>query len=178
MERWKSLYLRVFPTVARYVARSGGTLEEAKDVFHDTLLIYFERIARHGLELRRDEAAYLYGVARHLWIKRYRDNLRLAPLDELMASYDDPHDRGPDWADEPVPDGSVGERLIRLLQGAGEKCMRLLNAFYYEKLNMDEIAIRFGFSGKRSATVQKFKCLGKVRQVVRRKSLQYEDFTA
>jgi len=56
--------------------------------------------------------------------------------------------------------------------------MRLLNAFYYEKLNMDEIAIRFGFSGKRSATVQKFKCLGKVRQVVRRKSLQYEDFTA
>jgi hypothetical protein len=41
---------------------------------------------------------------------------------------------------------------------------------------MIDIAGRFGFSGERSATVQKFKCLEKVRDTIKSKSLSYEDF--
>jgi hypothetical protein len=54
--------------------------------------------------------------------------------------------------------------------------MELLSAFYYEKEDLQKLAQRFGFSGTRSATVQKFKCLEKVRETVKQKSLQYEDF--
>lgn len=66
-------------------------------------------------------------------------------------------------------------RLMRLLQTAGRKCMELLSAFYYEKLPMEQLADRYGFSGPRSATVQKFKCLEKVKDTVKEKSLSYED---
>jgi len=52
----------------------------------------------------------------------------------------------------------------------------LLRAFYYDKLSMSKIANRFGFSSERSATVQKYKCLEKVRDLVKEKSLSYEDF--
>ena len=54
--------------------------------------------------------------------------------------------------------------------------MELLSAFYYDKLNMLEVAQKFSFSGERSATVQKHKCLEKVKSVVKQKALQYEDF--
>jgi hypothetical protein len=53
--------------------------------------------------------------------------------------------------------------------------MQLLSAFYYEKLDMETLAEQFGFSGPRSATVQKFKCLEKVKETVKEKSLRYED---
>lgn len=173
MNDLKSTYQQLFPAVARYVAKRGGTPEEAKDVFHDALLVYFEKSRDQRNAIRQDVAAYTFGVARHLWHKRYQENLRQVSLDRLMTDFE-----GMDPAD--LAEGAIPAtgRILRVLQAAGGKCMQLLTAFYYEKLDMSELATRFGFSGTRSATVQKFKCLQKVKQVVREKSLQYEDFVA
>jgi len=93
-----------------------------------------------------------------------------------MAGFDSEDSAG-NWEDgDSLTDTLSDKRILRLLQAAGRKCMEVLTAFYYEKLDMQELAHRFGFSGTRSATVQKFKCLQKVKQVVKEKSLQYEDF--
>jgi hypothetical protein len=54
--------------------------------------------------------------------------------------------------------------------------MELLKSFYYDGLPMKEIAVNFKFSGERSATAQKFKCLEKVREAVKKQSLQKTDF--
>jgi predicted DNA-binding protein YlxM (UPF0122 family) len=67
-------------------------------------------------------------------------------------------------------------RLLKFIEQSGRKCMELLHTFYYEKVSMKEIAGRFGFVTERSATVQKFKCLEKVRDKIKEKSIAYEDF--
>ncbi|WP_282636750.1 hypothetical protein [Sphingobacterium thalpophilum] len=54
--------------------------------------------------------------------------------------------------------------------------MSLLKSFYYDQMSLQEIADDFGFSGIRSATVQKYKCLEKIRETVKEKALLYEDF--
>jgi hypothetical protein len=41
---------------------------------------------------------------------------------------------------------------------------------------MKELADLFGYAGERSATVQKYKCIEKVRETVKEQSLAYEDF--
>jgi len=56
--------------------------------------------------------------------------------------------------------------------------MDLLRSFYYDELPLNDIAETYGFSGIRSATVQKYKCLEKVRETVKEKALTYEDFLA
>ena len=166
-----TLYKKCFPSVARYIAKRGGTLDEAEDVFQDALLVFYEKTQ---LRLVRDEGAYVFGIARYLWKKRYREHQRQTSLDELMAGYHG-EEQGNEWS-QSAEQQVVSQRVVRILHAAGQQCMRLLTAFYYEKLNMVEIASRFGFSGSRSATAQKFKCLQKVKQLVRQKSLQYEDF--
>jgi hypothetical protein len=45
-------------------------------------------------------------------------------------------------------------------------------------LPLNEIADAYGYSGVRSATVQKFKCLEKVRETIKQKALTYDDFMA
>jgi hypothetical protein len=67
-------------------------------------------------------------------------------------------------------------RVMHYLQTTGKKCMELLSAFYYDKLPMKQIAEVFGYAGERSVTVQKYKCLEKVRATVKQKALVYEDF--
>ncbi|HBW79381.1 MAG TPA: RNA polymerase subunit sigma-70, partial [Sphingobacterium sp.] len=67
-------------------------------------------------------------------------------------------------------------RLFRFLEIAGRKCLELLKSFYYDQMSLQEIADEYGYSGVRSATVQKFKCLEKVRESVKEKSLVYDDW--
>ncbi len=54
--------------------------------------------------------------------------------------------------------------------------MELLKAFYYDDVPLKDLADSFGYSGVRSVTVQKHKCLEKVRESVKQKSLVYDDF--
>jgi len=69
-----------------------------------------------------------------------------------------------------------GGKLMHYLETAGQKCMEMLKAFYYDNLPVKTIAGLFGFSGERSATVQKYKCMEKVRETIKQRSLTYEDF--
>lgn len=170
-EAWlTALYKKAFPLVAAFVGRMGGSLEEARDVFQDALIIYYEKSDRQELDLKYSDKAYLFGIARYLWNKRYRENAKQVPIEELNAGLGGEAD----FMENPGQEIS-SSRLFLLLQTAGQKCMQLLSAFYYEKLSMDQLAERFGFSGARSAAAQKFKCLEKVKGTVKEKSIRYED---
>jgi DNA-directed RNA polymerase specialized sigma24 family protein len=160
------LYQQAFPLVAKYVRDMGGSFEEARDVFQDALVIYYEKIATSNLELQYSERAYLLGIARHCWAKKNKLNNRYTSLPDSLDGI----------AMEENTGSTATGKLLDLLHASGKKCMELLQAFYYDKLPMNTIAGLFGFGGERSATVQKYKCLEKVRDIVKDKSLTYEDF--
>ncbi len=157
------LYLDVFPAVAQFISRSGGSLEEAQDTFQEALLIYYEKVVVDNFKPAHGDKAYILGINRNIWLKGQEKKIRIEPL-----------------GDTDISENSVGqpasEKLWLFLQGAGKKCMDLLQSFYYERLSMRELSVRFGFGSERSATVQKYKCLEKVREQVQAKSLTYEDF--
>ena len=164
------LYQEAFPLVARHVSKMGGSFDEAKDIFQDALVVYYEKVQASGIKLKYSDKAYLFGIAKYLWIKRYKENSDNISLDLHHATSDEDID----LADAEYEEVS-STKLMHLLEQAGQKCMQLLSAFYYEKLDMQTLASRFGFSGARSATAQKFKCLEKVKETVKEKSLNYED---
>jgi DNA-directed RNA polymerase specialized sigma24 family protein len=161
-ELFTGLYKKAFPAVAKYISRMGGSFDEAKDVFQDALIIHYEKsITATALY---NETAYLVGTAKHLWLKRYRENIQHVPLDNMDIA-------------QPEKIAEISNnRLIRFLETAGKKCMELLSGFYYDQLPLTAIAEKFGYSGVRSATVQKYKCLEKVRETIKQKALTYDDF--
>lgn len=155
------LYQQAFPQLARYIARQNGSFDEAKDIFQDALIIFYEKSAT--TETIANEKAYLLGIAKHLWLQRLREKQNETRL-----------------TDQQIPEEKTftpsSTRLLRFLETAGKKCMDLLQAFYYQRRSMSEIADQFQFSGERSAIAQKYKCLEKVRDAVHQKSLRYDDF--
>ncbi len=159
-----SLYKNAFPKVAAYIHKNGGSLEESKDIFQDALVIYYER-SREGINLRSDEQTYLFGICKNLWYKKYHEN-------KLQQSLELTQETKIKKEPQPVISGDI----LRFIEASGKKCLDLLQAFYYDQLNMKELAARFGFSGERSATAQKYKCLEKVRTVIQTRSLKKEDF--
>lgn len=148
------LYRDSFPDVARMIRRKGGTLEEAKDAFHDALLIYMEKEKAGRLQLHSSPKAYLLGTARICWLHARGATVALPEAFDAA----EPEDAGIEDTEQ-----NLRASLVR----SGKKCLELLKAFYYDHCSMLDIATRFGFNGTRSATVQKYKCLEKVRKEIK-----------
>ena len=163
---FEQLYEDVFPLVAKFVAKRGGSFEDAKDIFHDSLVILYEKTRDARLPAGISEDRYLVGIAKHLWLRKFREDHKMIRLDDMEKSISIPED----YLD------SSDNRLVSLLELTGRKCLELLRAFYYDNLGIREITNVFGFSSDHSASVQKYKCIEKMRETVQKRSLSYEDF--
>lgn len=163
---FENLYKKVFPSVVRFVRQHNGTLHDASDVFQDALVIFYEK-QQEGSRLVETQEAYLAGIARHLWYRRFgkeRSEVALEDADIIDSLEDTAMDR-------------EQKSLLRFLEVAGKKCMELLRAAYYHRQGPEQIKERFGYGSVRSATVAKFKCIEKVREAVKQKQVTYDDFT-
>lgn len=160
-----TLYEEAFPTASVFIKKMGGTLEDAKDIFQDALMIYYEKVTAREFVIHHNDKTYLLGICKHLWYKKYKDNRHLVQADAWMEL----NQKG-------ERETFVSENILQFIERSGKKCMELLQTFYFEKRTMKEIAALFGFSGERSATAQKYKCLEKIRNIIKDKSLNKEDF--
>ncbi|MEL7587164.1 MAG: sigma-70 family RNA polymerase sigma factor [Prolixibacteraceae bacterium] len=166
-EQVRQTYERAFPRVAAFVSRMGGSFEDARDIFHDALVVYYEVIAQDSSRIRGPEEAYLLGIAKHLWARKHRRERMMIPMNESEREISVPEDINPTVEDK---------RLLRILESAGQKCMDLLRAFYYQRRPVKDLTGALGYTSEHAVSAQKYKCLEKIRNTIKQKSLRYDDF--
>jgi RNA polymerase sigma factor (sigma-70 family) len=154
------LYRQGFPPVRRYIGRQGGSIQDAQDVFQDALVLLYEQATGGTLVLTASVSTYLVSISRNLWRQELRRRTRLPSegfTDELAAGVAEEADA----AAEPV------FAVLDYVERLGEKCKSVLLSFYYFQQPLTQIAEQQGYSSVRSATVQKFKCLERLRHAAR-----------
>lgn len=161
IEGW---YEELFPTVCSYIQKRGGELDNAKELFQEALVIYYEKHAKTGFLPEKVEEAYIMGIIKKLWLRMNSDKKEMTSIQDLEL----------EEPEKPVE--LQTKKLLMFLEATGRKCMELLQSFYYDGLNMKEMSERHGYGSERSVTVQKYKCLEKVRNEVKQRALGYEDF--
>lgn len=166
-ELFEDLYENAFPAFARFAANRHASLADTKDIFHDALVIYYEKCLADDFTITSSNEAYVIGIAKHLWIRKFQHDRNNVSFTEAEAAIQIPPDYYP----------TVNEtRLLKFLEVSGKRCLELLQKFYYEQVSLREIAASLGFRNEHSAAVKKFKCIGKMRDAIRSKSMDYEDF--
>lgn len=153
------LYRQGFPAVRRHIGRRGGSEQDAQDVFQDALVILYEQAAGGTLVLTASASTYLLSISRNLWHQELRRRAR-QPHEALPAEWEPADDEGDTLAE---PAFAVRDYVEQL----GEKCKSLLLSFYYFQQPLAQLAETYGYRSVRSATVQKFKCLERLRHAVR-----------
>jgi DNA-directed RNA polymerase specialized sigma24 family protein len=159
------LYEELFPVCARWVRSMNGSLNDAEDIFQDALVIYFEK---KETTITTSPDAYILGITKHLWIRKFEKSKSIVSLTDLEKTLTIPESFFP----------SINTvRLLDFLESTGRNCLELLRTFYYEKLSVKELCSKMGYRSQHSATVQKYKCIEKLRTSIKQRSLSYEDFT-
>lgn len=146
-----------FPAVRKYIKENGGKTEDAKDVFQEGLIVLYHKLQQPDLVLTAKEETLLFSICRFKWMEelRRREKMNQSNIDHEQFSL--------------TEEESEKERMIGIVEKAlsslGERCKKLLEAFYFEGKAIPQIASAFGFKSDNSAKTQKHKCLESARKL-------------
>ena len=157
------LYRLHLPMVLHYVQQNSGTDDEAKDVYQEGIMVFYEKVRDGSLELSCQIKTYLYAVCRRLWLKRLTEKTRFGgrlddhePFLETGAEADllEAETRDQRFA-------TMGAALEQL----GEPCRSLLEGFYLLDKSMQQLTTEFGYTNADNAKNQKYKCLVRLKKL-------------
>ncbi len=152
------------------LARYSIDRQEARDIYQNTILIFYENILTGKLvSLNSTLKTYLFAIGRNKIREYLRDRSRLvSPPDKpdaYGAAREESTSDGSD-NDTDLEQDYRAELFRQCLDNLGEPCKGVLVAYYYHKLSMTEIAEQFGYKNESTAKNSKYKCLQRLKKCV------------
>src|SRR5882762_1313865 len=78
----KQLYKENYSMILRLVVNNNGTEQEAKDVYQDAIIHFYERLSQTEFALTCKVKTYLYAVCRKLWLQQLALRNKHVRIDE------------------------------------------------------------------------------------------------
>ena len=157
----ETIYRENYNMIQSLIINNSGSADDAKDIFQETMIVLYERVRSGTFELNCLIKTYVYSVSRRLWLKRLQQMNRYAPALENLK------DTVP--VDEEIEENERINNEFQVMEKAigslGEPCRSLLEAYYLEKKNMQDIALSFGYTNAENAKNQKYKCLMRLKKI-------------
>ena len=156
----ETIYKDNYNLVQALVINNNGTSEDAKDIFQEAMIVLYEKVQSGSFELHCQIKTFVYSVSRRLWLKRLMQQNRFNISDGHEDSIS---------VDEEMEDHEKRNTeflmMEKAMNGLGEPCKSLLEAFYLKKKSMQEIAGTFGYTNSENAKNQKYKCLMRLKKL-------------
>ena len=155
-----NFYKNQFPKISAMVTQNNGTIDDAKDLFQDGMVILVDKITWGKLEVMKCSAGtYFYSICQNLWYNRLRTMKKEKKF--INDSWEDITVVSTEYYDE-EPDNY--EKVSHVISTLGNPCKELLELFYYKNIPWETIAILKNYASPASARNQKYKCLEKVKK--------------
>jgi len=142
--------------------RYSNGRSNAEDIFQEAILVLFNQIKKGELVLTCQLKTYFFSICRNLWLKAIKKR-RIKTVDiqdrEDFVKIESSTFRSIEINEEK-------QAMLELLKQLGEDCQKVLMYFYYERLQMKEIAIRMNFANDQVARNKKVKCLKQLTHVM------------
>lgn len=140
---------RYLSMICLMVMRSGGTREDAKDIFQESLMIMLEKLDDNQFALTCKFQTFLYCVCENLWKatltkKRVAANYFIRRVEE---------DQGNDFTEN--SDNQLREDIFRNAYDSLDPVGKTILKLYWDELSPREIADRLGYT---DGYVRKKKC--------------------
>ena len=155
------IYRENYSMVQTYILNNNGSAEDAADVFQEAMIVLFERTKAGNFELNCQLKTFIYSVCRRVWLKklqqmqrftRQSDDLEeVVPVEEEMETHEKRQNEF----------SMMDQAMLKI----GEPCKSLLEAYYIQKKQMQQIATEFGYTNADNAKTQKYKCLVRLKKL-------------
>lgn len=149
------IYKKYYRMMTKMVISNSGTEEEARDVYQDALIVFWQKARSGNLVMTAKMSTYIYSICQNLWRKELERKKRLSNEEK-----DSPQMLDTESAER--------EKIIaKCLEQLGETCRKVLMYYYFDEMSMQEIADKLGFANTDTAKTKKYKCKQKFDELVK-----------
>lgn len=159
-------YKENFPICTSFVRKNSGTIEQAKDIYHDSLIAFKEKIMDDTYEFTCTLKTYFYSINRYKWLqqldKRKRGGLSLVVDENSNQEYIiiQEDDREINREKE-----KKYELIRKAIDQLGEDCKKLLMDYYHGKIKLKDIAEEMEYTSD-YAKQKKKRCMNSLKKEV------------
>lgn len=152
------LYKKVLPQLKNYILRTGGSKDDAFDVFHDALMVFYEQVMKDEFNTKYNVYGFLYRIGVFRWINKLKKDKGIVHYDEMPDFQAEESSTNYDL-NEPSRNQNL---LQKLFAPIGEKCIELLNYTIYSDLLMEDVMLRMEFTSVEAVRMQQMRCKQKL----------------
>lgn len=155
------LYKTHYPMAVNLICSNSGTEQEAKDIYQEAVMVFYERAQQPQFELTCRIKTYLYAVCRRLWLKRLAEKKRFSITIPEVETFE--------GIEEEIRDAEEKElnlkRMEDSLHALGDPCRSIMEDFYIHNFSMEIIREKYGYTSADNAKNQKYKCLQRLKKL-------------
>lgn len=149
------LYKKYYRMMTKLVISNSGTEEEARDVYQDALIVFWQKATSGNLVLTSKMSTFIYSICQNLWRKELDRKRRLSNEEK-------------DSSVELDLDTAEREKIIaKCIDQLGETCKKVLMYYYFDEMSMQDIADKLGFANTDTAKTKKYKCKKKLDDLIK-----------
>jgi len=151
------LYKKYYRMMTKLVISNSGTEDEARDVYQDALIVFWEKARSGKLVMTSKISTFIYSICLNLWRKELERKSRLSSEEKDDVEYQD-------------MESEERDRIIRdCINELGDTCRRILMYYYFDGLSMNDIAEKLGYANTDTAKTKKYKCKKRLDELVKSK---------
>lgn len=155
-------YETEFSKIALLILKNSGTIEDAKDIFQDALVILMDKFTWGKLDIDGCKlGTYIYSISRNLWFEQLRKQKKENEFIDI-EKYRTANISVEYYEEEP----NLYELAKKVIELLGDPCKKLLELYYFENHTWETVASIMGYSSAASARNQKYKCMEKIREQI------------
>lgn len=145
-----------------FANRYNLNAEDVLDVYQDAVIALIENAKKGKIDtLQSSISTYLFGIGKFMIFQKLKKEKKTFSKDDFSNL---------EYVDE-YYDEEENDIQVILLQKAftkiGEQCRKVLQLFYYEERNLDEIQEELGYSNKDVLKSQKSRCLKQLKDLTK-----------
>lgn len=151
------VYKKNYKMMTRMVIKQYGTEDEAKDIYQEAILIFWQKARRDDFVLTSKISTFLYSICQNLWRKELERKSKLSK--EIKDGIE-------------INDFDRQERIEiinQCINSMGETCRKVLMYYYFDNMSMQDIADKLGFANSDTAKTKKYKCKKELDKLIKSK---------
>ncbi|MBS0000846.1 MAG: sigma-70 family RNA polymerase sigma factor [Cyclobacteriaceae bacterium] len=151
------LYKKYYRMMTKLVISNSGTEDEARDVYQDALIVFWEKARSGKLVMTSKISTFIYSICLNLWRKELERKSRLSNEEKDNVEFQN-------------MESEERERIIReCINELGDTCRRILMYYYFDGMSMNDIAEKLGYANTDTAKTKKYKCKKRLDDLVKSK---------
>jgi RNA polymerase sigma factor (sigma-70 family) len=149
------IYQKYYRMMTKLVINNSGTEDEARDIYQDALIVFWQKATSGNLVLTSKISTYIYSICQNLWRKELERKKKLSNEDKDSSVTMD-------------QESEEREKIVAMcLDQLGDTCKKVLMYYYFDDMSMQDIADKMGFANTDTAKTKKYKCKQKLDELVK-----------